>query len=193
MRPARWRSAFPAVSSEPGVQPARLRGPRSRQTRAPRTPRGRRSPSTLPCVSSPGTVRVSMGKCSLVPAGSGAGTVHETDALLEPGAPRGGTQSPPAPDTTPETHPDPEAPRGEAAAAPATSLAGWHLFLDQREDPGIAESGDTTEPRAAPAFRSHRRCQGWRQRIRRAGARTTQGCQESEVCAVSHLRGQMLP
>ena len=82
-----------------------------------------------------------MGKCSLVPAGSGAGTVHETDALLEPGAPRGWTQSPPAPDTTPETHPDPEAPRGEAAAAPATSLAGWHLFLDQREDPGSAESG----------------------------------------------------
>lgn len=126
-----------------------------------------------------------MGKCSLVPEGSGTGTVLETDALLEAGAPHGGTQSPPAPDTKSATHPDPEAPRGEAAAAAATSLAGWLRSLDRREDPESAESGDPTEPRVAPAFRSHRRCQGWRQRIRRAGARKTQGCQESEVCAES--------
>ena len=126
-----------------------------------------------------------MEKCSLVPAGSGAGTVHETDALLEAGAPHGGTQSPLAPDTKSATHPDPEAPRGEAAAGPATCLAGWRRFLDRREDPESAEGGDTTEPRVAPAFRSRRRCQGWRRRIRRAGARKTQGCQQPEVCAES--------
>ncbi|XP_057564438.1 annexin-2 receptor-like [Hippopotamus amphibius kiboko] len=83
---------------------------------------------------------------------------------------------PPALDPRPETHPDPEAPPGEAAAASAASHGRWHGFLDRRAEPEDADGGEPTERRPAPAPGSHCRSQGWWQRIRRAVARKTQGC-----------------
>ena len=170
-----WCETHAMAQPFPGCE---RRGPRRRQPRAQPTLRPGRSLSTPPRASSPGTAQTSTGKCFPVPAaGFWTGTVRETDTLLEAEALATGRRATcPGPDAR-----DPPGPRGapgEATAAPAASLGGWRRFPDGRAEPENADGGDPMERRPAPAPGSRRTSQGWWQRIRRAVARKTQGCQE---------------